>query len=222
MLSLPGDAVIAHCSLGLRSGRLRGAVFHNARSLRWAHKRFSRSISNRCQASRRHLPGLRRSETVPTLFSRTDSGLLCPRCDHLRRPRCAFGRSDPTLPTRKPDAPLRVRRSSRDRAHPRGLTRPQSQVVAANDEFQTARSDSSQKGICDCAAQMLFNRVSQRTCAKSRMKAALHKERNDGMAECELEAFVAKKRQFPRDMQTCDLHLHIIVQAIEDFSVIRA
>src|SRR5439155_8136660 len=28
-----GDAVIAHCSLGLRSGGLRGAVFHNPRSL---------------------------------------------------------------------------------------------------------------------------------------------------------------------------------------------
>src|SRR6266567_9132248 len=31
-----GDAVIAHCSLGLRFGRLRDAVFHNARSLRCA------------------------------------------------------------------------------------------------------------------------------------------------------------------------------------------
>lgn len=35
------DAVIAYCSLGFRSGRLRGAVFHNARSLRCArnHRR---------------------------------------------------------------------------------------------------------------------------------------------------------------------------------------
>jgi hypothetical protein len=35
-------------------------------------------------------------------------------CDHLRRPRSAFGRSDPAFPLGKPDAPLRARRSSRN------------------------------------------------------------------------------------------------------------
>jgi hypothetical protein len=46
-------------------------------------------------------------------FLRTDSE-FCWECDHLRRPRGAFGRSDPTLPLGKPDAPLRVRRTSHD------------------------------------------------------------------------------------------------------------
>jgi hypothetical protein len=41
---------------------------------------------------------------------------LVERCDHLRRPRCAFGRSDRMPPFGKPNAPLRVRRSSLDSA----------------------------------------------------------------------------------------------------------
>ena len=45
-------------------------------------------------------------------FPRTDSDLAVWNCDHLRRPLGALGRSDPTLPLGKPDAPLRVRRSS--------------------------------------------------------------------------------------------------------------
>ena len=52
-------------------------------------------------------------ETVPALLSRTDSEFALRNCDHLRRPRCALGRSAPVLPCGKPDAPLRVRRSSR-------------------------------------------------------------------------------------------------------------
>src|SRR6266536_5265756 len=63
---------------------------------------------------------------------------------------------------------------------------------------------------------MFLDSVSQRTCAKSRMKATLHKKRNDGMAECELEASVAKKAKFSRNMKLCDFHLHVIVQTIED------
>jgi hypothetical protein len=39
-----GDAVIAHCSLGFRSGRLRGALFHNARSLRCAQNNFAKHL----------------------------------------------------------------------------------------------------------------------------------------------------------------------------------
>ena len=55
------------------------------------------------------------SETAPPLFSRTDSKFgLWGKRDHLRRPRRAFGRSDPMLPLGTPDAPLRVRRSSLD------------------------------------------------------------------------------------------------------------
>ena len=38
------DAVIARCSLGLRSGRLRGAVFHHARSLRCAQNAFAKHL----------------------------------------------------------------------------------------------------------------------------------------------------------------------------------
>jgi hypothetical protein len=52
-------------------------------------------------------------ETVPALLSRTDSEFALRNCDHLRRPRCALGRSAPVLPGGKPAAPLRVRRSSR-------------------------------------------------------------------------------------------------------------
>src|SRR5437762_14356985 len=94
--------------------------------------------------------------------------------------------------------------------------RLQNQLVIAHDKFPSTQSNSAQHCVRYRPAQMFFDSVSQRTCAKSRMKAALHKERNDGMAECELEAFVAKKGQFTCNMQTCDLHLHIIVQAIED------
>ncbi len=34
-------------------------------------------------------------ETVPALLSRTDSEFAVRNCDHLRRPRCALGHSDP-------------------------------------------------------------------------------------------------------------------------------
>jgi hypothetical protein len=47
-------------------------------------------------------------------FSHTDSRGCSSECDHLRRPRSALGRSDPMPPLGKPDALLRVRRSSRN------------------------------------------------------------------------------------------------------------
>jgi hypothetical protein len=55
-----GDAVIARCSLASAPGGLRGALFHNARSLRCAQNAFA-NISNWRKVSRRYLPGLRRS-----------------------------------------------------------------------------------------------------------------------------------------------------------------
>ena len=68
-------------------------------------------------ASKVHLPTRLRDELrigqPSCLKMRLKSSLLpVGEGDHLRRPRCALGRSAPTLPLGKPDAPLRVRRSS--------------------------------------------------------------------------------------------------------------
>ena len=60
---------------------------------------------------------LRCGETVPALFPRTDSEFALRNWDHLRRPRCALGRSAPSLPRGSSNASLRVRRSSRGKAH---------------------------------------------------------------------------------------------------------
>jgi hypothetical protein len=61
-------AVITHCSLGLRSGRLRGAVFHNARSLRGAQNAFAKhlKIGAECRADSHQ--GFAAAETVPALL----------------------------------------------------------------------------------------------------------------------------------------------------------
>ncbi len=48
------------------------------------------------------------------------------------------------------------------------------------------------------------------------MKTALHQKRNDGMTKREVETLVPEEREFASDVQTCDFHLHIVVQAIED------
>ena len=53
--------------------------------------------------------------------SRTDSDFVLWECDHLRRPRCALGRSDPALPLGKPNPALRVRRSSLIKAHRKSI-----------------------------------------------------------------------------------------------------
>ena len=59
------------------------------------------------------LPGFR-AAAPPSKSSKTLLSLF-QRCDHLRRPRCTLGGSAPVLPSGKPDAPLRVRRSSREK-----------------------------------------------------------------------------------------------------------
>jgi hypothetical protein len=142
-----------------------------------ALKEFSRNIS---KAALNISPSCCQGFAVRRLclpsFPRTDSDLAVWECDHLRRPHCALGRSDPTLPLGKPDAPLRVRRSSRIRAHRRDLARPQTQLISANDEFQFARANLSKQSVSNSAAQMLFNRIAQGTRSQSRMKAALHQE----------------------------------------------
>jgi hypothetical protein len=142
-----------------------------------ALRTLSRYISNLALNIPPALPGLRHSKDCahPFLPHRLRVGFVG-NCDHLRRPRSAFGRSDPTLPLGKPPAPLRVHRSSRDRAHRRGLTRPQRQFVSRDDEFQAARANADKQGIGDCAAQMFLNRIAQRTRAEARMKSALHQE----------------------------------------------
>ena len=94
-------------------------------------KRFSRNISKAGAESRRR-QSARASPLGDCAFPSFPHRLrvwFVGKCDHLRRPRCALGRSDPTLPLGKPDAPLRVRRSSRIRAHRRDLARPQCQLV---------------------------------------------------------------------------------------------
>ena len=80
-------------------------------------ERFRDASQNRRRICRRLSPGLRHSETVRTHLSRADSESVLRRCDRLRRPRCAFGHSDPLPPLGKPDVPLRMRRSSPIRAH---------------------------------------------------------------------------------------------------------
>src|SRR6266542_2479414 len=54
--------------------------------------------------------------TVPlSAISGTDSEFAFRDSDHLRRPHYTLGCSAPVLPSGKPDAPLRVHRSSRDK-----------------------------------------------------------------------------------------------------------
>jgi hypothetical protein len=105
LLPFVRDAVIARCFPWLRSGRLRGALFHKARSLRRAQKAFAKHLEstlNIAQHATRASP-LRR--LCPPSFPSQTPSLFVKRCDHLRRPRCAFSRSDPTLPARKAGRP---------------------------------------------------------------------------------------------------------------------
>jgi hypothetical protein len=105
LLPFVRDAVIARCFPWLRSGRLRGALFHKARSLRRAQKAFAKHLEstlNIAQHATRASP-LRR--LCPPSFPSQTPSLFVKRCDHLRRPRCAFSPSDPTLPARKAGRP---------------------------------------------------------------------------------------------------------------------
>ena len=113
------------------------------------------------------LPGLRHSETVPTRLSRTDSELVFGKCDHLRRPRCAFGRS---APYSRAESRTRLCGCADDHELEliaQTLTRPQRQLAAGDNKFQTARSNSGKQGIRDRAAQIFFDRISQWTRAET-------------------------------------------------------
>jgi len=111
-----------------------------------ALKSLSRSISNRalnislpcCQgfATRRQCLPCSPAQT-PSLF--VGDVIIC------AGPRCAFGRSDPALPLAKPDAPLRVRRSSRN-----GST--QTQSTARVNRFSIVWLAVCRKGIARSAA----------------------------------------------------------------------
>jgi hypothetical protein len=68
-----GDAVITRCFPWLRSGRLRYAPFHNARSLRHALNSLAINFERKPRFPKSLLMRLRRGETVPALLSRTDS-----------------------------------------------------------------------------------------------------------------------------------------------------
>jgi hypothetical protein len=116
------DAVIAHCSLGLRSGRLRGALFHNARSLRCAQS-FLRDSNLVTEVPTNPPDAAAPRETVPAapIILKHRLRVCLAESDHLRRPRCALGRPDPALPLGKPNAALRVRRSSLDSAHRKSI-----------------------------------------------------------------------------------------------------
>ena len=72
--------------------------------------------------------------------------------------------------------PLRVRGSSRIRAHRRDLARPQTQLISANDEFEFARANVAEQSVSNSTAQMFLNSIAQRTRAESQMKSALHQE----------------------------------------------
>ena len=108
-----GDAVIAHCSLGLRSGRLRGALFHNARSPRCAQNVFAKHLKAALNLATYTARASPLGDCARPRLQHRLRVWFVGKCDHLRRPRGAFGRSEPMLPFGKPDAPLRVRRSSR-------------------------------------------------------------------------------------------------------------
>jgi hypothetical protein len=69
---LSGDAVIARCSLDLRSGRLRGAVFHNARSLRSAQNAFPKHLKSALNLPLSSIRVSPLGDCAPRL-SRTDS-----------------------------------------------------------------------------------------------------------------------------------------------------
>jgi len=84
---------------------LRGAAFHNARSLRCAQKSFAKHLQSGAEYLAALLPGLRHSETVPALFSRTDSESFCWRCDHLRRSSLCFRPFRSRTPTCKAGRP---------------------------------------------------------------------------------------------------------------------
>ena len=168
LLSLSRDAVIARCSLGLRSGRLRGAVFHNARSLRCAQNVFAKHLEIGAEYLAVLLPGLRHSETVPALFPAQTPSLFLGECDHLRRPRCALGRSAPMLPRGKPDAPLRVRRSSRIRAHRREPSTAAKPIHFATRRIPICASELSPSRASATAPRRCFSIVSRKGRAPNR------------------------------------------------------
>lgn len=70
---LSRDAVIARCSLGLRSGRLRGAVFHNARSLRYAQRVFAKHLKSGAESHAVSRQGFATVGDCACPASRTDS-----------------------------------------------------------------------------------------------------------------------------------------------------
>ena len=100
-----GDAVIAHCSLGVRSGRLRGAVFHNARSLRYTQRVFAKHLKSGAEISRRAVARASPLGDCACPVSRTDSGSSV--CGRRRRPpRCSrpFRSHAPILKAGRPAA----------------------------------------------------------------------------------------------------------------------
>jgi hypothetical protein len=125
---------------GLRFGRLRGAVFHNTRSLRCAQIVVAKILYTALNIAQSVDAALPRGDCACRLFPHRLPVCLFAfwNCDHLRRPRGALGRSDPMLPLGKPDAPLRVRRSSHGQLIARRLTRPQHKLVSRHNEFQCA------------------------------------------------------------------------------------
>jgi hypothetical protein len=99
------DAVITHCFLGLRSGRLRGAVFHNARSLRCAQKPFAKHLEIGAEYLAAFAGASPLGDCACPPFPHRLRVWFVGECDHLRRPRSAFGPFRAHAPTRKAGRP---------------------------------------------------------------------------------------------------------------------
>jgi hypothetical protein len=124
---------------------LRGAVFHNVRSLRCVQNTFAKHLENGAEYRAGPLPRLHHSETVPALFSRTDFEVVLRNVIICAVLAVLSGRSDPMLPLGKPDALLRVRRSS-------GNGSTQTQSTARVNRFSIVWLAVCHKGIALSAA----------------------------------------------------------------------
>src|ERR1700686_359582 len=63
---------------------------------------------------------------------------------------------------------------------------------------------------------MLLDCITQRPRSQARMKAALHNKRDNVRTSDQMKTFIPQERQFARDVETRDLHLHVVTQTVED------
>ena len=92
----------------------------------------------------------------------------------------------------------------------------QQQFLTADNEFCRAAIHFCEYGVCDCATEMLFHRIAQRSCAESRMKAALDEKGDRRFVRGRVESLVSEENEFAGNMEAGDVELHIVAEAVED------